>query len=125
MDAAFRNPHALIEIKRDGGEIVGTIVELMPQAGEDLDPSCERCDGANRGRKIRGLAILFLGLSDGGSQYRGTILDPEEGTIYRCVVSIEGAGNRLVLRGYVGIPLLGRTETWIRDEGWHVLPNRN
>ena len=46
----------------------------------------------------------------------GTVLDPEEGKVYRCVVTLESDGRRLVIRGYVGLPLFGRTEAWTRFE---------
>jgi uncharacterized protein (DUF2147 family) len=44
----------------------------------------------------------------------GDILDPESGSVYRCKMHVED-GNRLVLRGYIGISLLGRTQTWQRQ----------
>jgi len=46
----------------------------------------------------------------------GKILDPDNGTDYRLrLTPIEG-GKKLEVRGYIGTPLLGRTQTWIRVE---------
>jgi uncharacterized protein (DUF2147 family) len=48
----------------------------------------------------------------------GAIYDPVSGNTYACQLRLDGP-HRLELRGYVGIPLLGRTTTWLRvgDEG--------
>ena len=43
----------------------------------------------------------------------GTIYDPSTGNTYSCRLTLEGA-DRLLLRGYLGIPLIGRTTTWTR-----------
>jgi uncharacterized protein (DUF2147 family) len=43
----------------------------------------------------------------------GTIYDPENGKTYNCKIAIRD-GNKLDVRGYIGISLLGRTETWFR-----------
>ena len=115
MDDDLRTTRAVIELARAGEDFVGTVSKVIPQLGEDADPVCELCEGANHNRRIRGLPILFLGPQGNDGQYQGTILDPEEGRTYRCVARLEGLGNRLVLRGYIGIPLLGRTETWLRE----------
>jgi uncharacterized protein (DUF2147 family) len=49
-----------------------------------------------------------------GPEFRGTVLDPEDGQVYQCVATLEAAGQRLRLRGFVGIPLFGRDEAWMR-----------
>jgi uncharacterized protein (DUF2147 family) len=115
MDADMKTKRAVIEVTRQSNDIVGTIIELVVQAGDDPEPLCTQCDGANHNRKIRGLVVLVLGPAETNGQYHGTILDPEEGNVYRCVVTPKDAGNRLVLRGYLLLPLLGRSETWIRE----------
>ena len=94
--------------------MVGTISQLFDQVEDDPDPVCLRCEGANRNRKIIGLPILFLSLEDGEGRYRGTILDPEDGRTYRCVAIPDITGNKLTIKGYIGMPIFGRTETWVR-----------
>jgi uncharacterized protein (DUF2147 family) len=49
----------------------------------------------------------------------GDILDPDNGSIYRCKFHLDDSGTHLVLRGFIGISLLGRTQTWQRQD---VLP---
>jgi uncharacterized protein (DUF2147 family) len=47
----------------------------------------------------------------------GQILDPDNGKIYRCKMHLEKDGKELVVRGYIGISLLGRSQTWVRPSG--------
>jgi uncharacterized protein (DUF2147 family) len=44
----------------------------------------------------------------------GDILDPESGKVYSCSFQLEGDGTRLVLRGFIGLSLFGRSQTWRR-----------
>ena len=116
FDDATRAPRSIVEIVRDGGRVTGRIVEIYSKPGEDPDPICEACAGADRGRKIRGLAILKMEADADGLHFNGTVLDPENGKVYQGVVTLESDGKRLVLRGYVLLPIFGRTETWSRSE---------
>jgi hypothetical protein len=50
---------------------------------------------------------------DGDDWVGGTVVDPENGKEYRGKIWAEG-NDKLHLRGYIGIPLLGRTEVWTR-----------
>jgi uncharacterized protein (DUF2147 family) len=57
------------------------------------------------------------GLTRHGTEYEGgDILDPETGFVYRCKLALNSDGDRLLVRGYLGISLLGRTQTWTRLE---------
>jgi uncharacterized protein (DUF2147 family) len=47
----------------------------------------------------------------------GDILDPESGSVYRCKMHLEQDGTRLVVRGFIGFSLLGRSQTWQRQYG--------
>ena len=52
-----------------------------------------------------------------GEQYSGgEILDPDDGKVYRCSMRLVDGGRKLEVRGFVGIPLLGRTQTWLRAD---------
>jgi uncharacterized protein (DUF2147 family) len=106
----------VIEIVRVDRRATGRVVELFLKPGEGPDPTCENCPGADRGRQIRGLAILAVETDDDGMSYRGTVLDPEEGLTYRCVVTVMPGGMRLRLRGFMGLEIFGRDETWVRTD---------
>ena len=46
----------------------------------------------------------------------GEILDPETGKVYRVKMKIEDEGKKLMVRGFIGFSLLGRTQVWFREE---------
>jgi len=83
------------------------------------DEGCDLRDRHNpdptlRRRRVVGLEVLRgLRPRPDGTWASGSIYDPGTGNTYTCQVALDGT-DRLRLRGYVGIPLLGRTETWIR-----------
>jgi len=52
-----------------------------------------------------------------GDEYQGgMILDPESGKVYRARMKLDGDGGKLSVRGFIGFAILGRTQTWVRDE---------
>jgi uncharacterized protein (DUF2147 family) len=114
FDADTGNPRSEVDIVRDGARATGRIAVFHPLPGEEANPACEKCPGERRGRRIVGLPILELGRDRESGAWSGTVLDPDDGRVYRCVARIEGGGARLVLRGYVLTPLFGREETWHR-----------
>jgi len=108
---------AQVQIDACEEALCGRIVWLRSPFDED---GCDLRDGRNpdgalRNRPIIGLQVL-TGLqtsADGQLWSGGTIYDPTSGRTYRCTAQLDGA-DRLHLRGYIGVPLIGRTTTWIR-----------
>jgi glucan biosynthesis protein C len=107
---------AQVDIDRCGGALCGRVVWLRSPFDED---GCELRDRHNpdprlRDRPLIGLEILRgLERSDEPRVWTGgSIYDPGTGHTYRCTLTVEG--DRLRLRGYVGVPLLGRTTSWLR-----------
>jgi uncharacterized protein (DUF2147 family) len=103
-----------IEIRVDGGGLSG-IVRGSPNADDDRPDRDEKNpDPALRNRLLTGLE-LFAGFSyDGDGRWSGgTIYDPNSGKTYRCIITWTDS-DTLKVRGYVGVPMLGRTETWTR-----------
>jgi uncharacterized protein (DUF2147 family) len=109
---------AEVQIVPCSNALCGKVVWLHSPLGED---GCELRDDNNpdlnsRNRTIIGLEVL-RGLKqedDEGSVWTGgTIYDPTSGRTYSCNARMEG-DDRLFLRGYFGIQLLGRTTTWTR-----------
>lgn len=77
--------------------------------------TCESCKGKKKGAPIKGL-IIIEDLKKKGDEFKGgTILDPENGKVYKCSLQLID-DNKLKVRGYLGISLLGRTQYWIRKE---------
>lgn len=60
------------------------------------------------------MQILWNMRPDGDSWSGGEILDPESGKTYRAQMKLADGGRKLVVRGYIGLPLFGRSQTWIR-----------
>ncbi len=105
----------IIEITRTGDELVGRLVKIIPQPGDPADPVCDKCDGPEKNQRVLGMTIL-KGFKRDGNEWDGTILDPRSGTVYSSELRLGNGGKELLVRGYVGISLLGRTVMWQRDE---------
>jgi uncharacterized protein (DUF2147 family) len=52
----------------------------------------------------------------GDASSTGKILDPDEGQVYQCRTALLDNGRKLEVRGYIGIPLFGWSQTWVRKE---------
>ncbi|MGE0827322.1 MAG: DUF2147 domain-containing protein [Candidatus Binatia bacterium] len=109
---------AQVEIRQCGDALCGRVVWLRSPLAEN---GCTLQDHHNpdaslRNRPVLGLEVL-QGLTPDERDERawsgGTIYDPSNGKTYSCRFTMDG-NHRLQLRGYVGIPLIGRTTTWIR-----------
>jgi len=105
-----------VEIAPCGARLCGKIVWLKEPLTEKGEPKTDgnNPNEAQRQRPILGLAMLegFVPATSGGWE-GGTIYNPEDGKTYKCVLALEDS-NRLRVRGYVGIPLLGQTQIWTR-----------
>ena len=113
IDDETRQPRALVEISERDGVLSGRIVKLFRAPGEDPAPRCKECRGERHDQPVLGMTILWGMRRDGAAWDGGEILDPEEGKTYRCTLQT-AAGDRLEVRGYIGISLLGRTQVWLR-----------
>ncbi|PBI94513.1 hypothetical protein BSF41_02620 [Flavobacterium sp. ACN2] len=102
---------SIVEIYEKSGKIYGKVVDILRDSRKK--DVCVKCDGAEKNKPILGMVIIN-GLKKDGSEYNGgTILDPTSGKKYKCYVTLESA-DKLKLRGYVGISLMGRTQYWTR-----------
>ncbi|MFY8180863.1 MAG: DUF2147 domain-containing protein [Flavobacterium sp.] len=102
---------SIVEIYEENGKIYGKIIELLDK--ENKGKKCINCSGTDKDKPIQGMVII-RGLSKDGDEYNGgKILDPKSGKIYKCSLSLESK-DKLTVRGYIGISLLGRTQKWIR-----------
>jgi uncharacterized protein (DUF2147 family)/peptidoglycan/LPS O-acetylase OafA/YrhL len=108
---------ATVRVAPCGGALCGWIESLRSPFDEN---GCALRDIQNADLRLRERAIegleIFHGLrptpEDGNVWGGGTIYDPTSGRTYRCRLTVDG--DRLLLRGYLGLPVLGRTTTWIR-----------
>jgi uncharacterized protein (DUF2147 family) len=113
FDDETNQPAALVQIIEKNGVFSGAITKLLDTSGPS---TCEKCTESRKGKPILGMEILS-GLKKTGESYSGgQILDPDDGEIYRAEMKLKDQGAKLDLRAYIGIPLLGRTQTWIREK---------
>ena len=107
---------ALIRITDNKGEMQGRIEKLFPAVGEDPNPKCNLCEGVNKDQPVIGMMIMS-GLKKDGDEFNGgTILDPDNGKVYRSKMTLVESGKKLKVRGYIGMPMLGRSQVWLRQE---------
>lgn len=115
IDDATGKPKALIRIVENNGVLEGRIEKLFRPADQDQNPLCVKCEGALKNQPIVGMAFL-AGLKKSGDEYSGgTILDPENGKVYKSKMRLSDGGKKLDVRGYIGMPMLGRSQVWVRE----------
>ena len=109
-------PTAIVEIQqRPDGEYVGIVRGLLVAASHE-DSLCLKCTDERRGQPVVGMTILRHMRQDGDAWSGGEILDPENGKTYRAKMKLTDGGQKLIVRGYIGVSLFGRSQTWIRRQ---------
>ena len=111
IDDETGEARSIVEIYNRDGKIYGKIIEIMDK--EKKDVKCTECPGADKGKPLQGLEIIKGLEKDDDEWSDGKILDPVSGKLYKCYIALENP-NKLKVRGYVGISLLGRTQYWTR-----------
>ena len=116
IDDETGKPKALIRITETNGVLEGKIEKLFRPADQDQNPKCVKCTDARKDQPIIGMTILS-GLKKDGNEYNGgQILDPNNGKVYKSKAELKDGGTKLSVRGYIGTPLLGRSQVWERQE---------
>ena len=102
---------SIVEVYEKSGKIYGKVVEIL--RAEHKKDVCSKCVGADKNKPILGM-IIINGLEKDDSEYNGgTVLDPENGKKYKCYITLESP-DKLKLRGYIGLSIMGRTQYWTR-----------
>jgi uncharacterized protein (DUF2147 family) len=111
IDDETGDAKSIVEVYSKSGKIYAKVVEILDL--EHKNSVCKKCSGEDKNKSILGLTII-KGLSKDGSEYNsGEILDPKNGKLYKCALSLESK-DKLKIRGYIGFSLLGRTQYWHR-----------
>jgi uncharacterized protein (DUF2147 family) len=108
--------NSLVRIQIRDGKASATIIQGYAKPGKPLDPDqrCTLCPAPFHNQPLVGLEFLW-GLEPDGQEWRnGHILDPDNGKIYRAKATLSADGTQLVVRGYMGTALFGRSQTWLR-----------
>lgn len=111
IDDKTGNAKSIIEIYEKDGKVYGKIIDILDPAKRNR--KCDKCEKEYKDKPILGMVII-TGLKKDGDEYNGgKILDPETGNLYKCYIKLLDK-NKLEVRGYMGIALIGRSQTWIR-----------
>ncbi|MEM7185524.1 MAG: DUF2147 domain-containing protein [Bacteroidota bacterium] len=113
IDDSTGEARSIVEIYEEDGKVYGKIIELINP--KEPNPLCDKCSGEDKDQPVIGLTFI-KGLKKDGDEYNGgKILDPENGKLYKCYITLEDE-NKLKVRGYIGFSLLGRTQYWYRAD---------
>jgi len=114
IDDASHKSRALVRIEEHDGVLSGHIERLFRDADEDPNPVCVDCTGERHNQPVLGMTILWNFRRYGEVWKDGEVLDPEEGSVYSANLHLRDNGTRLVVHGYIALPLLGRSQIWER-----------
>lgn len=111
IDDRTSQKKAIVQLSKKDGKLQGNIVKVYFKPGDKH--VCEDCSGKLKNAPVEGLRFLW-GLKEQSKNHwgEGSILDPHNGKIYRARLNV--TGDKIYVRAYLGVPLLGRTQIWHR-----------
>lgn len=115
FDDRTNAPRGVVRIYEQGGHLFGRIERGETQTNDQA--VCKACPDERKDQPIDGLVIIrnLQHSADDPLEWNGgDILDPDTGKLYRVKLHVEDHGARLVVRGFLGLALIGRTQTWKR-----------
>jgi uncharacterized protein (DUF2147 family) len=112
IDDKTGKPTAVVEIFEKDARLFGRITEIL--SGADAKSLCVACTDDRKNQPIIGMIIIRSIKATGPDYSGGDILDPDSGSVYRCKMHLEKNGSELIVRGFIGLSLFGRSQTWHR-----------
>ena len=111
IDDKTGKARAEVQLSEQNGMLTGEILSVKRQPGDT--GICSKCPGNFKDKPIKGIQFVWGLKQQGENNWEGgQILDPKTGKIYRAKMLLKG--NKLYVRGYIGISVLGRTQVWER-----------
>ena len=101
---------SIIEIFEKDEKLYGKVVQFLAGA---TYTHCDRCPGELKGKPLIGMIIIRDLTKTPNGGVNGKVMDPNNGKTYSCFIELENP-DKLKLRGYIGMPALGRTQFWYR-----------
>jgi uncharacterized protein (DUF2147 family) len=118
VDDSTKKEKSLVRIVEANGVYTGKVEKIIdPDAPKDA--LCKDCSDERKDKPIVGMTIIrnIKASADDKTVFDGgDILDPNNGKVYKVKLTVTDKGAKLDVRGYIGMPLLGRTQTWSRVE---------
>lgn len=117
IDDKTKTERSQLRITETGGVLSGKVEKLLA-ADAKQDAVCDKCTDDRKDKPMIGLEVLrgVKKAEEANTWDGGTILDAVEGKIYKVRLQPIDGGKKLEVRGFVGMPMLGRTQTWVRVE---------
>jgi uncharacterized protein (DUF2147 family) len=114
IDDNTHKPRGVIRLYEQNGEIFGRVeASLDPREASEV---CSKCEDDRRNKPVIGMVVIRHMTRHGKEYSGGDILDPDTGWIYRCRFTLQDGGRALIVRGFLGLALFGRSQTWYRIE---------
>ncbi len=116
IDDETKTEKSLVRITEAGGVMTGKVEKIADPA--KANANCDKCSDERKDQPVLGMTILrgVKPSSDAGTWEGGDILDPNNGKIYKVRLKPVDGGKQMEVRGFIGVALLGRTQTWVRVE---------
>lgn len=117
IDDETKQERSTVRISEAGGVLMGKIEKLADPTKQAA--RCDDCQDERKGQPILGMTIIRGVKKNAGDAELwdgGDILDPSNGKVYKVRLRPVDGGKKLEVRGFIGMPLLGRTQTWVRAE---------
>jgi hypothetical protein len=124
VDDDTKQPTGWFLIRDHSGVFDGIIAKMFLKPGEDPNAVCDQCKDDRHDHPWLGLEIIRGMKQENPDKFAGgTILDPRDGKIYKATMKVTPDGQTLVVRGYLGIELLGQNQYWTRlpDSAYSML----
>lgn len=114
IDDTTGQPRGEVTIVKQNDTYSGALTNVLRE--DERTKICTKCTDDRKDKPIVGMTILSGMKKTGDNEWSGgTILDPENGKAYSAKMSLSDDGKKLNVRGFIGISLLGRTQTWLRE----------
>jgi uncharacterized protein (DUF2147 family) len=118
IDDETKKEKSLVRITEAGGVLSGKVEKFLDPASK-ADAVCDKCTDERKDKPILGMTIVRNAKQDADDPTLwtgGDITDPNNGKVYKLRLKPTDEGKKLQVRGYIGMPMLGRTQTWVRVE---------